>query len=515
MDLSVKRDTVRINETVFESTAEHPVECDVVLPDYCPDIARILKTEACAVVDSKTLETDRLTVNGNLCVKIIYVPDNSSDIRCFTYDNDFTHTFDKSGIEHDDFAKACAKIDYVNCRSIGPRRLQIKACISITAKVWSCRDEEFITGCEDDKIEMLSRPMKMSSLVGTAEKAFEVEEELEVGYGKPAVAAIIRSDATAIVQDCKTIKNKIIAKGELQLHTLYTPVDESTKIEVMDNTVPISQIIEIEGVDENSVCSVTFTVSTVKVEVTADGDGETRILMMTAMLNAQASARNTQEITAVTDAYSPVFDMDIQVKPVSVERVVDVIRSNQSVRLSADVPGEGISSVKDCTVRVDSANARAENGRLIISGEMVVSAIGTDMQDGPACIEKSVPYEISEQMSAQCDNIRCDPDISIMSVAFSLAAGKIEVRADCVINAIVFGLNTESLISEMSLDETKPRQCSQKALTLYFAEKGESLWSIAKHFNTSMNAIKKENNIDDDNLQERSMLLIPKKHCRK
>lgn len=515
MDLSVKRDAVRINEPVFENTVDHPVECDVLLPDYCPDIARILKTETCAMVTGKSLETDRLTVMGNFCVKVIYVPENSSAIRCFTYETEFTHTFDASGVDHDDMSRVKVKVDYCNCRPIGPRRLQIKSSLSINAKVWSRREEEFVTDCEDDRVEMLSRQMKVSTLIGTAEKPFDLEEELEVGYGKAPVASIIKSDSSAVVQDYKVISNKIIAKGEFMLHILYSPDLGDNKLDVLDYTIPISQIIDLDGVNEDSVCSVRFTVVNVKVDVSEDGDGENRILHINAALNAQANAHRMQDFTAVADAYSPVYEMDIQMKPITLERIVDVIRTNEPVRLSVEGPADGMSAVTDCVPKIDTVNAKAEGKSLVINGEMTVSVMGADMQGGPLGFEKTVPFTVRQQLSSPCENMRCEPEISIVSSAFSLSPSGIDLRVDCNISVIVFAVDNENLVCDINLDETRPKKSRQKTLTLYFADKGEKLWDIAKRYNTSMDAIRCENNLETDSLPERSMLLIPKKHCAK
>lgn len=514
MDLSLKRDNVRINEPVFENTADHPVESDVMLPDYCPDIARILKAEAFAVVDTKTLETNRMTVGGNFCVKIIYIPDNSSSIRCFTYENAFNHSFDVNCSDRNAMSRVKAKIDYVNCRPIGPRRLQIKASISINAKVWSEKDEEFVTDSDDERVELQRRQMKASSLIGMSEKPFKVEEELEVGYGKPAIAAIIRSDATAVVQDYKVISNKIIAKGELLLHTLYSPDLSDNKLEVMDHSIALSQIIDLEGVDEESICSVNFAVLDVRVEATTNGDGENRMLAATVTINAQANASKMQNFTAIADAYSPTFEMNIQMKPISIEYVSDVIRASETVRLSVEMD-DSVASVTDCTAKAEITGVKSNGRSLVISGEMTVSAIAADIQGGPAFIEKVLPFTVSEEMRSPCDNMRSEPELTVVSVAFSLASGRVDMRVDCTVSAIVYGIYNENVASDMNIDESKPKDCKQKTLTLYFADKGEGLWDIAKRYNTSMDAIRRENNLEADSLPERSMLLIPKKHCAK
>lgn len=515
MELSVNRDTVRINELVFDGTADNPIESDVLLPDYCPDIARVLNTGACVKIDTKTIETDRLIVSGTFRIKTIYVPDNSASIRCFVHESAFSHTFEVQGIKRDDMSKVRAKVDYVNCRPISPRRLQIKASVSISAKIWRCGEEEIISGCDDDRVEMLSRQMKISSPIGATERPFSVEDELEISYGKPSAASLIRTDATAVVHDYKVIANKIISKGELMLHTLYVADTEDGNFEVADHSIPLSQIIDLDGVNEDSVVNVTYDVTNLKVDIGANADGENRIMSVKANINAAASARNNGEITVIADAYSPVYEMDIQMKPLSVEYVADIIKTNEAVKLSVDAPGEGLSSVVDCVVKPESAVVTAEGKNLVINGEMDVSAMAYDMQGGPVCIEKTIPFVITEEMSSPVQSIRCEPDLTVVATNFSIASGGIDIRCDCALSAIVLGIDSKNVVSDMMLNDTKPREVRQKTLTLYFADSGENLWNVAKRYNTSMDAIKRENNLETDVLPERSMLLIPKKHCVK
>ena len=47
MELNLQKQTVSVNETVYDGSVEQPLECDVLLPDYCPDIARIISAEGC------------------------------------------------------------------------------------------------------------------------------------------------------------------------------------------------------------------------------------------------------------------------------------------------------------------------------------------------------------------------------------------------------------------------------------------------------------------------------------
>lgn len=515
MELSVNRNTVRINEPVFDATVDHPMECDVVLPDYCPDIARILSSDAGANINKRTIETDCLTADGTFFVKIIYVPDNSCSLRCFTYENDFSRTFEVEGIEKDDMVFCKANVDYITCRQIGPRRLQIKASVAITVKVWRKRCEELVASCDDNRVELLSRSMKESVMVGMCEKSFDIEQELEIGYGKPAAAAIIKCDAIAAVKDHKVIKNKVIAKGDLLLQTMYSPDISQNNLECITHTIPLSQIIEIDGVDENSICTAGFEVLNIKMDASEDSDGENRLLNVCITVNASVRAYNTEEVTLTEDAYSPVFDMILEKKPVTIERICDVTNNEETVKSAVEVPGDGISSVVGCVMKLDSFDSKIEGKQLVINGNMTASIMATDMQGSPMSFDKTLPFTITEQVPAGGNNMRCDVDMAINSSSHSFSLNGVDIRTECAVKVIYFDIISGSAISDMSLDEESPRKNRQKTLTLYFADKGEKIWDIAKKCNTSVDAVMKENNCESDSVPDRLMLLIPRKHSGK
>ena len=47
------------------------------------------------------------------------------------------------------------------------------------------------------------------------------------------------------------------------------------------------------------------------------------------------------------------------------------------------------------------------------------------------------------------------------------------------------------------------------ALRIYFADERESVWDVAKRYNTSVAAILEQNEIDDEPLSAGEMILIP------
>ena len=68
----------------------------------------------------------------------------------------------------------------------------------------------------------------------------------------------------------------------------------------------------------------------------------------------------------------------------------------------------------------------------------------------------------------------------------------------------------ERAMYRMEMDEERPvTRENNAALTIYYAQKAENLWDIARRYRTSVDAIREENEMDTDVMPQRGMILIP------
>ena len=82
MDFKVMNKAISTNETLFDDFDERPVDCDFVLPDYCPDIAAVLKCTLKPVIQSKQLSGDRMLVDGQANIRVMYLDEARKCVRC-------------------------------------------------------------------------------------------------------------------------------------------------------------------------------------------------------------------------------------------------------------------------------------------------------------------------------------------------------------------------------------------------------------------------------------------------
>jgi hypothetical protein len=128
------------------------------------------------------------------------------------------------------------------------------------------------------------------------------------------------------------------------------------------------------------------------------------------------------------------------------------------------------------------------------------------------CLYFEQPTECEHRIAVTgaCPGLIFEPSADVLSSAYNLAGSeKIDVRCEISLWGCVFCTVSVQSLDEITVDESQPKAKERNKLYLYYAEPGESIWSIAKRYNTSAAAIWEENAATDDMLGERAMLMIP------
>ena len=81
MEYDIKKDIFATDEIFFEGCQEQAVDLDFNLPDYCPDIQKILKCQVYPQITSRGLSSNRLDIDGNAIVKVLYIDSDKKGIR--------------------------------------------------------------------------------------------------------------------------------------------------------------------------------------------------------------------------------------------------------------------------------------------------------------------------------------------------------------------------------------------------------------------------------------------------
>lgn len=511
MDYKLNRETLTMNEIIFDGCQEQPVDLDFNLPDYCPDIQRILKCQVYPCVTNKNVLGERLELEGHATVKVLYLDSGGFSVRCCESTNPFSASITLKQPTDNAMVYTKTRVEYINCRATSPRRLDIHGAFSVCAKVLNCANNEIVSDIAGDKIQQQKSSISASRVAGYCQQQFTVGEVLEISEGKPAAETIVRTSAAANVQDFKIVANKLIVKGEIILKLLYSSSMDEAALEAMEYAVPYSQMLDCDGISEDCTCSIKVNVVSHNIQIKSDSSGENMLFEAEFKLFANVIAYQDTKITVVKDAYSTEYELDIDYQQQTIDQLQELISDTCVQKYTFDFDDTGISKVIDIWNEVSTVNAEEADGKIQYSGKINICVLALNEENTPFYFERMVDFTCAHDWSKMPDNVHCDADVSVDDLSYRIVNNsEIELKAELKLSACVYSQDSSKIISNVTADETKPKvKDSSAALTIYYADAGESLWNIARTYCTSVSAIQAENELTEERIENRGMLLIP------
>lgn len=512
MNYDVSRETISVSSLVFDGCQEIPVDLDLSLPDYCPDIQKILKCSVVPKITSRNISGDRLNIDGVINVRLIYVDSEKKSIRCCENSEPFSRSIDLRNSPENAVALTSSRVEYMNCRAINPRRIDIHGALAVCAKVYS-KDNMYITsGVNGDDIQQKKSSIKVSNLTGLGQQQFSISEMLDLGQNKPLPEIIIRSDITLVFDDYKNMDNKVVVKGEALVKILYIGDINTCNMEVMEFSIPFSQVIDVPGASDNCKCTVFFEVLGHDEQIQNANPGESNLVSEDIRAAATVMTYLDQDIEVSTDVYSTDYDLECSNELVKLCRLADIIKSSYSSKSSVEFTEFNISRVIDIWSDNCSINGKYENGGIVYDGKINICVLAVDLEGLPFYIERIVDVFYKKDISADLgEDISIESNVCPIAIGYRITgSGSIEIKVDLKIFSHIYSHEKCNMIVGVnSLDSELRNKDKDCVLTIYYAKPGESVWDIARRYYTSVDAVKNENSISSDVIDQEKMLLIP------
>ncbi len=512
MDFKVNYETIPLSETVFSGTQEQSIELEYILPDYFPDIFKITKCKVIPRIVSKNIGSDKIIYEISADVSILYQSENSHN--CINQRLNYTKTLE--------FGRSCEnidvmltpKLDYVNCRAVNQRRLDIRGAVTIKAEIICTSSQNIICDAFGMNIQLKKAPVEYISKKIVAEKSVSVNEDLELNSAKPSAVNIIRHDVLLTSSDKKVIANKLVVKGEAVIDILYSYENESGNgMETMQFTVPYSQIVDADGIDESFQSIVSAEISMCDITLSPDEKGENRIFKCDLSINISCRAYKTAVAEIVTDAYSTVHPCECVSSPVKSEHMPVIKEEMHQSKTVAEYSDGNIDCILDVCCSVNNINARlnSSSNEVFLTGTTQYTIMMKNESGTVIVIEKDDIFEHTMKSDEINENSIISADVKPVSCSYTLTAeNKIALKSDLKIKCTIKNSDTFNALTEIIVDDTSKKvREGDYALKLYYGVENEDVWSIAKRYSTSVNAIMEENELESENLRSNGMILIP------
>lgn len=511
MEYQLKKENCCICETVFEGTSEQAIDLDFSLPDYCPDIERILKCRICPSVMSKNISGDRLDIDGVAVIRLYYLDSKKQAIRVCEHTSPFSCTFNLKSTVQDLTPIVKLKTEYLNCRALSPRKLDIHGAFSVCVSVYAKAEQEYCCSIEGEDIQQKKHTESVSCLCGIGQQQFSVSEVLDIGQGKGSPESILRSEFTIDIESAKALSDKVMLKGEAVLRLLYVTDIETGAQDTMTFHIPYSQVIDAQGISDTSQNDICLEVMNYDVSLKSEYDESSTLVTLDAKICATVFAYEERSIEVIDDAYSTDYELELAIKQNQYPRMIAMPNHELSVKQEVRTGDNGISKIIDTWCDGIHSISTYDGNTLTTKGKVNCCIFALDREGVPFYVERPLEFLFTPDIPQGVTELHTKIQFSCSSLNFRITGDNtVELKADLKLKGTVFENKIcRSVTGAVSDEEKKRIKDKNAALTLYYADEGENLWNIARLYCTSVEAIRLENELTDDVIQAHSMVLIP------
>lgn len=508
MEFNQENRTFRAPAIVLDTVAEQLTDVDLTLPDYCPDIEKILKCTLIPQIQSKTLSGGQLQVDGVCVVSMMYVEREKKSIRSCEHTVGFSQSFTVRDASEGYIVLTKTRPEYINCRALSPRRLVMHGAFSLYAKVITAKTTSLFEP-EKENLETLTQTVQLSDLKANCQEQFTVSEQISVA-DKPAVEAVLYSKVTAGLTDAKAVSGKILLNGELNINLFYLTDIETGETAKLNYLLPFQQIIDCEGIEEDTDNIFNVEVMSYDIRLKNDILSDKPAISFDAMLCVSAEGYSTGEADIITDAYCTEFACAPQFSELGIVGGVCEIADTFIQKTTAKIDGCKLSKVLD--IYADSVACETVGGAEGISakGKINLCILALDEENMPVFVERACEVERLLPSTESCNTVLFST-ARVISISYRLTEDNaVDIRCEVKISGGAINSAKYKAVSSVEVFDDKPIAPDGCALTLYYASEGESLWNIAKKHNTGVDLLMSENELENAVLDSDRMLLIPK-----
>lgn len=524
--------------TTFASAqSQITLDDDYNVPDYRPDIVKVLKEKGELHFDEAKAAAGAAWLKGRLVFRVLYRSDQENGkISCLKGEIPFQEKLNMDGVQEYDVIQASGEIEDLTIGVIHSRKISVRAVILLKTEEPQEKEDELCVGIEaDDGCEKRYRNTNILQLLCMKRDQCRQKSEITLPSSKPNVQEILWKSLEIRNLDTKMGQDGVKLSGEVLISVLYQEEEETDRVQWYEMVIPLDCGVECDaGTEADIIYKVKARPASMELEVKPDYDGEERVLVLELVMNLDIRVWKEQEISMLEDVYSLKKEIIPVCTGVTLHHIS--VKNDSQCRLTEQMElaesQEKILQICSCegTVHLESTELTEQGVRAegILVTELLYITTDDQMPLGSAReiypfeqlieipqqtarTERNKPEELEALERKNKLQTELDCRISQLS-AVMLDQDHVEIKAVIGLDLLAFEQEQIDNITDMREEALDMEQLQKRpGLVGYIAKDGDSLWSIAKENHTTVEDILRDNHRTDKDLCRGEKILIVKK----
>ncbi len=482
---------------------------EVTMPDYYPEIRRVVCTTAKALPDSKFLSDGVLEFGGTVAFSVLYIGDDNT-LNCVSYAAEYSQSQSLPTQVPGGSIWVETAAENPQCRVLAPRRISLKARLRTRISA-DTAEECTLRAVGDDGSEASGRETleELFETLDTVERhragaTVNVNGEIrERGCTKP-----VSCGGEVCVTSVTAGSDIINVKGNIYISCIILGDDGLYSTSVA--SIPFEEDISADGACTGDIAAAWGRVASVS--VSGDDAGDDGAIKVDAEFDLEVEWCRPTQVTVTKDVYST--DYETQTRREECDVVSLLCCSVGALTVSGEMRRENSGeSGKDYLIFALATpvfeRAECRDSKLSLAGNCTFKAyIATE---GDIAMEEvSVPfkYDVPARSVCPAGEIVWRAQPSPVEVHGRLDGDRLTLSAEmCIFSEAVRKYRSDP-VSEVIMQGRRTEGAEGGCIRVCYPKEGERVWDIAKRHGASMAELERINHISGNGVCDKTPIII-------
>lgn len=517
--MELEKVKIHRKQEIGSAVSQITLDDDYNVPDYRPDIVKVLKEKGELRFDEVRSENGAVWIKGSLHFRVLYRSEQGNGkISCLKGELPFQEKLNMDAFRERQNVTASGEIEDLTIGVINSRKLNLRAVVVLRAAAEQEVDEELSALLEiNDAYEQKVVQQEGLTLLVSDRDICRQRSEVTLPSSKPNIQEILWRSVELRNVESRVREEKIQMTGEVLLAVLYSEEEDVERLQWYETTLPLECELDCEVPKGDVVCKVKVLPLSSELEVKPDYDGEERVLVLELVLSTDVRVWREEQIELLADIYS----LKKEVVPQRQTRILEklLIKNDAKCRLAEQIElsetQENILQICACEGKVNLERRELTEQGILAEGTIMIELLYITTDDGMpvGTVREIYPFSQIIEIPQTDGELRIELECGIEQLAaVMLDQQHIEVKAVIHLDLLAFLEQTIENIEDieeqpLDMEELKNRP----GLVGYIAGEGDELWQIAKENHTTIQDILETNGWKEKELQAGDTVLIVKR----
>ncbi|WP_425446258.1 DUF3794 and LysM peptidoglycan-binding domain-containing protein [Dethiothermospora halolimnae] len=514
MSVELIKDLIKIDQTIAKEEIQSLVEGEIYLPDNKPNINKILTIDGDAEVTSVKAQKDKIIVGGIVKFKALYnADDENQPIHSIEASTDFRDEIEIKGATEEVLVDIKSLIEHIDYNQLDEKRISVKTVLSLEGKVKSNDNIDIVKEVVGEEgLQVLKETIKYNEVIGTNASSTMVKEAFEVSKDMPNILDILRTDTKVYEKETKVVDDKAVVNGIIDLSIMYFGDDAQSQINYLNHEIPFTHFVEIAGALKDMKSNVKFGIEEMVCDTKEDIEGNIRVFDIETIVKVEADVYEEREKEITADTYSTNKKFNVQKKALDISENVGHYDAKEIVKGTISC-NDSIKDVYNINMRPNVTDYRVVEGKVIIESFLTVDMLYEESNSNNIkVLKEEIPFKTYIDIEDIKDGIEVEVEGILEGFKYDkTSSSEVEIEATVKNSIDINRIKTINMVVEAEELEEEVDKKSRPSITVYIVQKEDTIWDIAKRYNTTVEELIETNEIlAPENIMPGEKIIIEK-----